>query len=210
MRKGKGLWLGATLAWLAFAFWYTDLGGPLTDAEVNSALGVLEARGMEADRLQEFERFLREDTGRQFLMVNNIDLRDRPPPMPAFDGGGTAQEYSDYYMEHMYPELLRRACHPVFFGEGLGGVAVDVAGIEGARGWDMAALFRYKSRRAFVEIITHPAMGERHAYKLAAMEKTVAYPVEPGLFLSDLRVLLFLLLALAASLLDGWVVRRPG
>ena len=37
------------------------------------ALGVLEARGMEADRLQELERFLREDTGRQFLMVNNID-----------------------------------------------------------------------------------------------------------------------------------------
>ena len=61
MRKGKGLWLGATLAWLAFAFWYTDLRGPLTDAEVTSALGVLEARGMEADRLQEFERFLRED-----------------------------------------------------------------------------------------------------------------------------------------------------
>ena len=46
MRKGKGLWLGAALAWLAFAFWYTDLGGPLTDAEVASALGVLEARGM--------------------------------------------------------------------------------------------------------------------------------------------------------------------
>jgi hypothetical protein len=106
--------------------------------------------------------------------------------------------------------LLRSACHPIFFGEGLGGVAVDVAGIEGARGWDMAALFRYKSRRAFVEIITHPAMGERHAYKLAAMEKTIAYPVEPGLFLSDLRVLLFLLLALAASLLDGWFIRRPG
>ena len=49
-------------------------------------------------------------------------------------------------------------------------------------------------------------MGERHAYKLAAMEKTIAYPVEPGLFLSDLRVLLFLLLALAASLF-GWLVR---
>ena len=80
MRKRKGLWLGATLAWLAFAIWYTDLGGPLTDAEVTSALRVLEARGMEADRLQEFERFLREDTGRQFLMVNNIDLRDTPPP----------------------------------------------------------------------------------------------------------------------------------
>lgn len=210
MRKGKGLWLGVTLAWLSFAFWYTDLGGPLTDVEVASALGVLEARGMEADRLQELERFLREDSGRQFLMVNNIDLRDTPPPMPAFDGGGSAEEYSDYYMEHMYPELLRRACHPIFFGEGLGGVAVDVAGIEGARGWDMAALFRYKSRRAFVEIITHPAMGERHAYKLAAIEKTIAYPVEPGLFLSDLRVLLFLLLALAASLLDGWFIRRPG
>ena len=120
MRKRKGLWLGATLAWLAFAIWYTDLGGPLTDAEVTSALRVLEARGMEADRLQEFERFLREDTGRQFLMVNNIDLRDTPPPMPAFDGGGSAEQYSDYYMEHMYPELLRRACHPIFFGEGLG------------------------------------------------------------------------------------------
>lgn len=75
-------------------------------------------------------------------MVNNIDLRDSLPPMPAFGGGGSAEEYSDYYMEHMYPELLRRACHPIFFGEGLGGVAVDVAGIEGVRGWDMAALVK--------------------------------------------------------------------
>ncbi len=189
------------MVWAAFVVWYTDFGGPLSDAEVDEVLAVLQKRGLDSERFAQFERFLREDTGRQFLMVNNIDMNESPPPMPGFGAGATAEDYNAHYMEHMYPQLFSRACLPVFLGEGLG-ADVDVAGIDGAYGWDLAALFRYKSRRAFAEIITHPDMNARHAYKLAAMTKTIAYPVESLLYLSDPRLLLFLVLGLATALLD--------
>ena len=207
MSKRGLLWGIPTLIWLAFAAWYTDFGGPLTDSEIEQALVALERRGMVAERFAQFEKFLREDSGNQFLMVNNIDMSDAPPPMPGFGPDATAEDYNDHYMEHMYPQLLSRACHPIFFGNGLG-VGIDVQGIQGAYDWDLAALFRYKSRRAFVEVVTHPEMGARHAYKHAAMDKTIAYPVEPGLYVSDLRILLFLILGLMAALLDALIFRR--
>lgn len=195
------LWGIPAFVWLAFTLWYTDFGGPMTEEEVDQALTALERRGMDAERFALFEKFLREDTGSQFLMVNNIDMSDNPPPMPGFSEGATAEDYNNHYMEHMYPQLLFRACHPIFFGSGVG-VGIDITGIEGAHGWDRAALFRYKSRRAFIEVVTHPDMGDRHAYKHAAMDKTIAYPVEPGLYVSDLRLLLFLVLGLLVALFD--------
>ncbi len=194
-------WCVPLLGWLIFVVWYTDFRGPMTDQEVNATLGHLRERGIDGERLQNFERFLREDTGRQFLMVNNIDTNDQPPQMPGFGEDATAADYSAHYMEHMYRQLLARACHPIFFGRGLG-VGIDIAGIDNAYGWDVAALFRYRSRRAFAQIVTHPDTGARHAFKLASMTKTIAYPVEAGLYVSDLRLVLFLVLGLFTAIGD--------
>jgi hypothetical protein len=107
----------------------------------------------------------------------------------------------------MYPELFSRACHPVFYASGLG-FAADVSGIENAEGWDTAALFRYRSRRSFLEIITNPEIGPRHDFKLAAMTKTIAYPVETSLYLSDPRLLLFLAFGLVTAMIDIFVYGR--
>ncbi|MCR9278691.1 MAG: hypothetical protein NXH85_12025 [Pseudomonadaceae bacterium] len=207
MNRRVLLWAVPILVWSVFTLWYTDFGGPLSDEEIERALSALEKRGMEAERFALFAKFLREDTGRQFLMVNNIDMSDNPPSMAGFGPAATAEDYNDHYMEHMYPQLLSRACHPIFFGTGLG-VGIDITGIDGAHGWDLAALFRYKSRRAFIEVVTHPDMGSRHAFKHAAMDKTIAYPVEPGLYVSDLRIQLLLVLGLLTALLDGLFFRR--
>ena len=80
---------------------------------------------------------------------------------------------------------------------------MDIIGIEGAENWDQAALMRYKSRRAFMEIVTHPDMYGKHEFKIAALEKTIAYPVEVQIYLSDPRftlVLVFLVFGLSLRL----------
>ena len=202
------LWCAPALIWAGFTFWYTDFGGPLSKEEVASAVAYLESSGMEKHRVEAFRTFFEEDTGRQFLMVNNIDINDHPPRMEGFGADATAGDYMDHYMEHMYPELFARACHPVFYATGLG-LNVDVSGIEGAEGWDTAALFRYRSRRSFAEIITNPEIGPRHEFKLAAMTKTIAYPVETVLNLSDPRFLLFLIFGFVVAILDILLFRRP-
>ena len=145
---------------------------------------VLEPRTMES-----LQKFMREDSGKQFLMVNVIDMSENP----VFPDGTAAEESSDMlmnkYMEHMYGELFRRASHPVFLGNAVNN-SMDLVGIENAEVWETAALFRYKSRRTFLEIVTHPDMYSKHKYKIAALEKTIAFPVENQLYLGDPRLLL--------------------
>lgn len=201
MNKRKTLWITPVVIWGCFTFWYTDFGGPLTDEEIDSGLAVLEAQGWDTDAGGKVEQFLRDDTGRQFVMVNNIDLNETPPPMQGFGESANAQDYLDHYMEHMYVQLLKRACHPVFFGSVVG-PALDVEGIEGVDEWNSTGLIRYRSRRSFLEIILHPDMRARHDFKMAAMTKTIAYPVEPAINFGDLRIQLFLLLAMMTAFAD--------
>jgi hypothetical protein len=143
---------------------------------------------------------MEEDSGKQFLMVNVIDMSENP----IFPDGTVSEESSDNlmneYMEHMYGEVLKRASHPAFIGSAVNG-SMDLVGIKNAEVWETAALFRYKSRRAFLEIVTHPDMNSKHKYKIAALEKTIAFPVETQFYLGDLRLLLgliFLIIGLLA------------
>jgi hypothetical protein len=143
---------------------------------------------------------MEEDSGKQFMMVNVIDMSENP----IFPDGAVAEESSDTlmneYMEHMYGELLKRASHPAYFGSAVNG-SMDLVGIENAEVWERAALFRYKSRRSFLEIVTHPDMNSKHKYKIAALEKTIAFPVENQFYLGDPRLLLGLILLIIGLLL---------
>ena len=199
--KRKVLWLIPSLLWVLFTFWYTDFKGPLTEEEINQGLEQLKTQGWNLGAASKVEQFLRADSGRQFIMVNSIDLNEAPPSMPGFGDAGSAEQYLDHYMEHMYVQLSKRASHPVFFGNVVGR-ALDVEGIEGVDEWNTAGLIRYRSRRSFLAVLTHPDMRKRHQYKIAAMTKTIAYPVEPTINLGDPRVLLAMLMGLAAAILD--------
>ena len=207
MTKRRLIWLIPAVIWVMFTLWYTDLGGPLTDEEIDEGLAQMAAQGWDTGNLSRIEPFLRSDTGRHFVMVNSIDLNETPPRLPSFEAGASAQQYVDFYMEHMYVQLLSRASHPVFAGLAVG-PSLDVEGVEGVEEWNMAGLIRYRSRRSFLEIIMHPDMRERHDYKIAAMTKTFAYPVEPSINPGDLRVLAALLLALMAAVFDIVLIDR--
>ena len=99
----------------------------------------------------------------------------------------------------MYPALFFRACHPVAFGSAAT-TAVDVWGIDGARTWSQGALMRYRSRRALMEIATNPEFNGPHEFKIAAMNKTIAFPLDPWTQVGDPRLLLGLILLIIALL----------
>lgn len=195
------LWLIGAAVYGVFALWYTNTGGPLTEAEIARYSSLFEARGMPAEQMQTMTQFMVTDSGRQIIVINNLDLNENPEDLPATGPDASAGELLDHYMEHMYPAQLKRASHPVFFGRAIS-PAIDISGIEDARDWDQGALFRYRSRRDLLEISTDPAFSSRHDYKMAALEKTIAYPVESILYLSDLRVLLMLFLLNSILLID--------
>ena len=206
------IWISLLVIYAGFFLWYTVIGGKLDKEEIEFFLEKLEERTSANSADPEtynsqknlIKRFMEEDTGRQFLMVNNIDMDDDPEDVEGAEPGESAERLLDRYMEHMYAQLLKRACHPVFAGNAVH-PSMDLVGIEGAEIWDRAALMRYKSRRAFMEVVTHPNMGSKHAFKVAAMEKTIAYPVETVLYLGDPRFLLALILIILGLFLQNRV-----
>lgn len=201
MTKRILLWSIPALLYLLFCSWYTDFSGPLTRAEIDKYVGILEAEGGAPDRINDIRAFLEADTGRQFIMVNLITMAHSPPPIAGAPENASAQDLLDVYMAHMYPELFKRACHPVFVGDAVHG-ALDSVGLEHPERWGRAALMRYRSRRDMIEIATNPAFRGRHEFKIAAFDRTLAFPVETVLYLSDPRVLLFVLLLAAVAVGD--------
>lgn len=195
------LWLAPALLYGVFVFWYTDFHGPLSDAEVDEFIVTMKTNGSDPETITFIDKFAREDSGRQFLMVNNIDYNDNPADVAGADPGETAEQLMARYMEHMIPALLTRACHPILMGSAVY-PSMDLVGIEGAENWDAGALFRYRSRRAFLEIVTNPAFKGKHHFKTAALDKTIAYPIEPNLYLGDPRLLLGLILLAITALID--------
>lgn len=201
------LWLVPALLYAAFFYWYTDFGGPLSDTEVDQFVASMKTNGSDPEVIAFIEEFARQDSGHQFLMVNNIDMNENPPDVEGAEPGESASDLMARYMEHMIPALLARACHPVLMGSAVY-PSMDLVGIEGAENWDQAALFRYRSRRAFLEIVTNPAFKGKHHFKTAALDKTIAYPTETSLYLGDPRLLLVLILLALTALADLWRVSR--
>jgi len=199
------IWLSSLIIYSAFVFWYTDFSGPLSDAEVDQFVATLKQRNSDPKTTAYIENFLRNDRGRQFLILNNLDMADNPPDVEGANPGESADQLMNRYMEHMYPELLKRASHPVVFGQAAYS-ALDMVGIKNTtemQEWTDGALFRYRSRRTFMEIVANPNIKGRHEFKLAALDKTIAYPIETSIYLGDMRLLLGLILLSLTALLDN-------
>ena len=198
-------WLILGAVYIGFFFWYTDMGGKLSQEEIQIFIKKHEQNiindGVSPDseefqfRIDFLKKFMEEDNGKQFIMVNNIEMNKNPGDVVGANPGESADQLMSRYMEYMWPNLLKRASHPIFMSNAVY-QSMDLVGIDGAETWDQAALMRYKSRRAMMEIVTHPNMMDRHGFKIAALQKTIAYPVEPFGFYSDMRVIFGMLIAI--------------
>ena len=209
MTSRRKLWLGSIVLYALFFSWYTDFGGPLTEAEIQAYISKTENLDLGGDpsARDALLEFLRNDTGRQFLMLNAVDLAKNPPQMEGAPPNADGQTLVDLYMEHMIPALLSRANHPVVVGKSVAN-SLDLLGIEGAEAWSDGAIMRYRSRRTFIDIIGNSEFYRRHDFKLAGLEKTIAYPIEPRIYLGDLRLLLGLFMLAITALLDARLARK--
>ncbi|MEM1401854.1 MAG: hypothetical protein AAGG55_00865 [Pseudomonadota bacterium] len=205
-RKRAIVWLSPLLIWGLFTYWYTNTEGALTQEEMTHYL----TRMQQVDQtlsLETLRTFMENDTGKSLIMVNLLDLAENPSPLPGAPADLTARDMLDHYMEFMYPELLARASHPIYAGRAVA-PAMDLSGIEGAERWTTGALMRYRSRRDLLDIATNPRFYERHDFKMAALTKTIAFPVESVFHYADPRFMLALLLLSVTALIDLFFLKR--
>ena len=187
-------WLALAVFYAAFTGWYTSWSGALSREEVDVYIARLAEKGVKGERLELWRHFLATDTGDDFAMLNAIDLRDAPLPVEGVPPDESAEQMLDRYTEPFLGKALARAAHPVMIGTAASG-ALDLWGIEGAERWTTGGLVRYRSRRDVIEMALAALDSDIHRYKIAAMEKTIAFPLDPWFQLGDPRLVLALVFA---------------
>lgn len=198
-------WATLLLLYVGFFGWYTSCEGPLTPEEIARYEIVLREMSDSPDGLAKWRTFMESDTGDDFVMLNAIEMRATPTPGPGIEPGETSDAVLARYTRPFLARALRSAAHPVLGGRAAA-PALDTWGIAGAEEWTDGGLVRYRSRRDLLEQIValRDADGPRiHAFKIAAMEKTIAFPLDPWFQLGDPRLVLalvFVVVGLAVQL----------
>lgn len=186
-------WSVLLAIYLVFVYWYTSFQGPLDQAEIEAYLAELREAGGSEDRLALWRGFMESDTGDDFVMLNAIDLRERPLAVEGVPPDETAADVLARYTGPFLSAAARSATHPVLYGVAAA-PALDLWGIDGAERWSNGGLVRYRSRRDLMEQVVRTSRLDIHDFKVAAMEKTIAFPLDPWWHLGDPRLLLALVL----------------
>ena len=195
------------ITYLGFFSWYTSFNGPLNPQEIEYYIEKVNAT---SEELASFRKFMEEDDGRDFVMINIMEMYDTPLQIEGVKPGETTDQVLGKYMEYMFPAMLSRASHPVFRGNAASLRAMDIMNADGMETWTGAAGVRYRSRRDMIEISTNPEFAGRHEFKVAALAKTIAFPVAPFNYLGDPRLLLALLLGLIGCAVGWWQAHSVG
>ncbi|HIG69951.1 MAG: hypothetical protein ABGX04_10585 [Myxococcales bacterium] len=211
MTRTRWIWLVLVGFYTAFFSWYTSFAGPLSDEEIAHYMNLVERQvpKLSPEKLTLMRQFMEEDTGDDFVMINAIDMYETPLQIEGVETGETSDEVLAKYMEYMIPALFSRACHPVIWGRAAA-ETMDIMNAEGMEHWSVGAGMRYRSRRDVFEISMNPEFSGSHEFKIAAMRKTIAFPIDPWFQLGDPRLVLALLFTLIGFGLSWRVAVRGG
>lgn len=187
------LLISIVLLYSIFWLWYTGRQKALSPQEIKDYMSQLEAIFSDEVALARVRNFMESDTGKGFIMVNLLQLHDSEPDTePA---SKTLEKYSNVFLG----KLLRRAGHPIAFGQ-VAAEALELWGVEDDAKWTSVGLIRYRSRRDMLEMVIDPIFKNIHPFKEQALKKTIAVPVDPWLSFGDLRLILGLIGVIIISL----------
>ncbi len=199
------IWVTTLVLYLVFRLWYDGLRKPLTAEEVEEYTRLFELRAGAGDEvdLAVMRKFLEEDDGKEFIMMNLLQYNPSPTKHP--DTGRDAQAASilQEYFRPFMGQVIRRAGHPVIAGRAVGGY-LDAWNTPPDPGWHGAGLIRYRSRRDIIELSLASAKFQNlHKYKVAALKQTISFPTQTQMgFYASPRVTVAMALALSAALLQ--------
>ncbi|MEM9604614.1 MAG: hypothetical protein AAGA11_17250, partial [Pseudomonadota bacterium] len=180
-----------------------------TNAEIDAYLARVSAleRAPDAAAVAKLRRFMEEDTGDDFIMLNLSKLHEAPLDTAGTAPGDSSEAVLSNYLGFVLPALLARGSHPVQFGSAAN-AAMELLNADGMAEWDNTLSMRYRSRRDFMDFATDPGMPSARVFKLASVERAIAFPVDPWYHVGDLRVLLALILSLVGCSMSWWFASR--
>lgn len=200
---GWWVWPVAAVVYGCFRLYYDNWRGRLTADEIDAFMATVQERGGgELNDLAVVRRFLEEDDGREFVMVNLVRVPDSMVTDPDTGGQVPAEAMMRAYTKAFMPRLLKHGGHPALATRKVGGY-VDAWMVDPDPGWSIVGFMRYRSRRDMMKMVVDPTFEDAHKYKILGVAETFSFPSQPILRLyATPRVWVFLVLALAAALVQ--------
>ena len=188
-----GIWGTALIIYGLFWWWYVGFRRKITPAEVDETMALFTKDGTWTEQQREnLRNFLANDDGKDFVMVNLLLLNK-----PVAESRKNLNKYQKIFLG----SLLRKAGHPVLIARAASGNVENVA-CDQDEGWGAAGMIRYRSRRDLMEILPATIGSEHHGLKLAALERTFAFPASPWFLFGGPKLLAPLAIALVAALVQ--------
>ena len=190
------IWIVVAVLYAVFWLWYSGTKGKLSQTEVESYMQQFESRGVNTDNLANLRHFLEKDDGREWFMINLLELKS-----PKRESSKLLQRYTKTFMAGM----LRRAGHP-FFVAIAAAKNIENLNCDDADNWSSTGIVRYRSRRDCAETLLDTFGSDHHADKLASLTKTLAFPATANLLMGSPRVLVAMSAALIGAMATIYVM----
>ena len=199
------LWAALGVLYAVFLGWFDWSGGPLTPDEIDGYVARLEAQGLAGTRvLEEARKFAEGDDGDEFFMVNLENRRDEPLLPEDLPPSTDPREAEERYSLSTGMMMLSRAGIPFMALRG----RVNFIDYEGAPVWENLLLVRYRSRRDFFEVFTHPDTSNAIRYKFVFLSQYHAWPTWTAFTLVGLRAQALVALLMIGLPIHVLLVRR--
>ncbi|MDG2146106.1 MAG: hypothetical protein P8K06_06185 [Porticoccaceae bacterium] len=190
------IWIVMAVLYAVFWLWYSGTKGKLSQPEVESYMQQFESKGVNTDNLANLRHFLEKDDGREWFMINLLELKS-----PKRESSKLLQRYTKTFMAGMF----RRAGHP-FFVAIAAAKNIENLNCDDADNWSSTGIVRYRSRRDCAETLLDTFGSDHHADKLASLTKTLAFPATANLLIGSPRVLVAMSAALIGAMATIYVM----
>jgi hypothetical protein len=197
--------IAALLFYAIFLLWYVGFQKPLSKIEIDYYIKEYSKFDNSEAELIDLRNFLEKDTGKSFVMVNSILLKKKPDLVEGVKQGDTSLQTLINYYKPFMKMMFRRGGISIFRGR-VASNSFDLINIENAEEWQISAINRFRSRRDFAEILIHPLFHEKHELKFAALDKSIAYPVDPWFQMGGFPLTVGLAVALIAAVVHILIV----
>ena len=187
--------ISSTLAiYSLFWCWYVGLGRKVSPELIEQVMVNCTKAGGDwssATHQRNVRKLLENDDGKEFVMVNLLTIKS-----PKRESLKLLKQYTDIFLR----SLLKRGGHPIAQASALSG-KIEFLNVPAEEEWHSAFLVRYRSRRDFALMALETAGSEHHDFKMAGLDRTIAFPAAPWFAMGGPKLMVALILALATALL---------